>query len=115
MQKIIKEIHGQSVLVTICPPQRVPANNKGVLPMGHGSNGISWEYWEQPTTEAKATFQREQKKRCTRLANKRAIKLEVTRLFDEQHSITDIMEMTGKSETYIRTVLFGYKVVYRKG
>ena len=114
MMKVTKMIHGQEIAVTICPPQRVPANNKGACPMQSGS-GISWEYWEQPTTEAKAAFQREQKRRCTRLASKRAVKLEVTRLYDEQHSIADIMEITGKSETYIRTVLFGYKVVYRKG
>lgn len=113
IKRVEKVIHGHLTTVTVYPPQKYAKGGKEAVPSGVGCNGISWDYWAQPVTEAKATFAREQRAKAYKLANKRAVKLQVTQLYDEGHTIPEIMEATGKTEIYVRTVLFGYKPRYK--
>jgi len=108
-----KMIHGRLTAVAVYPPQKYAKGRKEAMPSGVGCNGISWDYWAQPVTEAKAAFARKQRAKAYRLANKRAVKLQVTLLYDEGSTIPEIMEATGKTEIYVRTVLFGYKPRYK--
>jgi len=105
-------VRGQLVDCKVFPPQKYAKGGKEASPSGVGCNGISWDYWAQPVTEAKATFAREQRAKAYKLANKRAVKLQVTQLYDEGSTIPEIMEATGKTDIYVRTVLFGYKPRY---
>lgn len=108
-----KIIHGHLTTVTILPPQKYAKGGKEAHPTGAGANSISWDYWTQPVTEAKAQHRNKQRAKYFKLAEKRAVKVLITQLYDEQHSIEEIMEATGKPEEYIRTVLFGYKPRFR--
>lgn len=106
-------VRGQLVDCKVLPPQKYAKGGKEVHPTGAGAISISWDYWTQPGTEATAKFKQQQRAKYNKILEKRAVKVLITQLYDERHSIEDIMEATGKTEKYVRTVLFGYEPGFR--